>query len=105
MNAPSADASGQRASVDYRAGPHPWNRYVALGDSFTEGVGDPEPRSPGGLRDWADRAAEELSVGHEDFAYAKPGSAETVAAADPGSADCPGAGPEARSHHSQRRRQ
>ncbi|MEZ2387971.1 SGNH/GDSL hydrolase family protein [bacterium RCC_150] len=51
-------------------GLHPWNRYVALGDSFTEGVGDPEPRSPGGLRGWADRVAEELSVGHEDFAYA-----------------------------------
>jgi lysophospholipase L1-like esterase len=70
MNAPSADASGQRAYVDYQAGSHPWNRYVALGDSFTEGVGDPEPRSPGGLRGWADRVAEELSVGHEDFAYA-----------------------------------
>jgi lysophospholipase L1-like esterase len=51
-------------------GPHPWHRYVALGDSFTEGVGDPEPRSPGGLRGWADRVAEELAVGCEDFAYA-----------------------------------
>lgn len=54
----------------YEGGPHPWSRYVALGDSFTEGVGDPEPRSPGGLRGWADRVAEELAVGHEDFAYA-----------------------------------
>ncbi len=43
---------------------------MAMGDSFTEGVGDPEPRSPGGLRGWADRVAEELSIGHEDFAYA-----------------------------------
>ncbi|MEO5317551.1 SGNH/GDSL hydrolase family protein [Arthrobacter sp. CC3] len=50
--------------------PHPWNRYVALGDSFTEGYGDPEPRSPGGVRGWADRVAEELSQGHQDFAYA-----------------------------------
>lgn len=49
---------------------HPWRRYVALGDSFTEGVGDPDPRSPGGMRGWADRVAEELSIGHEDFAYA-----------------------------------
>jgi len=56
--------------VERAAAPHPWSRYVALGDSFTEGVGDPEPRSPGGLRGWADRVAEELSVGHEDFAYA-----------------------------------
>jgi lysophospholipase L1-like esterase len=49
---------------------HPWRRYVALGDSFTEGVGDPEPRSSGGLRGWADRLAEELAAGCEDFAYA-----------------------------------
>jgi lysophospholipase L1-like esterase len=52
------------------AAPHPWSRYVALGDSFTEGIGDPEERSPGGWRGWADRVAEELSVDHEDFAYA-----------------------------------
>lgn len=70
MNAPSGDGPGQGGSVDYRARLHPWSRFVALGDSFTEGVGDPEPRSPGGLRGWADRVAEELSVGHEDFAYA-----------------------------------
>lgn len=49
---------------------HPWSRYVALGDSFTEGIGDPEPRSPGGHRGWADRVAEELSSLTEDFAYA-----------------------------------
>ncbi|OFI36595.1 SGNH hydrolase [Arthrobacter sp. SW1] len=49
---------------------HPWSRYVALGDSFTEGIGDPEPRSPGGHRGWADRVAEELGRSHEDFAYA-----------------------------------
>ncbi|MEV7133523.1 SGNH/GDSL hydrolase family protein [Arthrobacter sp. NPDC093128] len=53
-----------------RASAHPWRRYVALGDSFTEGVGDPDPRSPGGVRGWADRVAEELSIAHEDFAYA-----------------------------------
>ncbi|WP_458780634.1 SGNH/GDSL hydrolase family protein [Arthrobacter sp. D3-16] len=52
------------------AGRHPWHRFVALGDSYTEGVGDPEPRSIGGLRGWADRAAEELSAGQHDFAYA-----------------------------------
>ncbi len=52
------------------AGPHPWRRYVALGDSFTEGVGDPEPASPNGLRGWADRVAEVLSEQVEDFAYA-----------------------------------
>lgn len=50
--------------------PHPWSRYVALGDSFTEGIGDPEPGSVGGLRGWADRVAEELAAGRGDFAYA-----------------------------------
>lgn len=49
---------------------HPWIRYVAMGDSFTEGIGDPEPTCPGGNRGWADRLAEELSKGHPDFAYA-----------------------------------
>jgi lysophospholipase L1-like esterase len=49
---------------------HPWTRYVALGDSFTEGIGDPEPASPGGHRGWADRVAEVLSVTSPDFAYA-----------------------------------
>jgi lysophospholipase L1-like esterase len=49
---------------------HPWSRYVAIGDSFTEGIGDPEPQSPGGHRGWADRVAEVLSAGVDDFAYA-----------------------------------
>ncbi|KFF59623.1 SGNH hydrolase [Cryobacterium sp. MLB-32] len=49
---------------------HPWSRYVALGDSFTEGIGDPEPASPGGNRGWADRVADVLSEGTDDFAYA-----------------------------------
>ena len=48
----------------------PWTRYVAIGDSFTEGIGDPEPASPGGNRGWADRVAEVLSAGTDDFAYA-----------------------------------
>lgn len=49
---------------------HPWSRYVAIGDSLTEGIGDPEPQSPGGHRGWADRVAEVLSAQTEDFAYA-----------------------------------
>ncbi|MFH8249752.1 SGNH/GDSL hydrolase family protein [Microbacterium sp. B2969] len=52
------------------AGPHPWRRYVAIGDSFTEGVGDPEPDAPNGFRGWADRVAEVLSQQVDDFAYA-----------------------------------
>lgn len=49
---------------------HPWSRYVAIGDSFTEGIGDPEPQSPGGHRGWADRVAEVLNERTDDFAYA-----------------------------------
>ncbi len=49
---------------------HPWQRYVALGDSFTEGLGDPEPAAQGGLRGWADRVAEQLAIRTEGFAYA-----------------------------------
>lgn len=52
------------------AGPHPWRRYVAIGDSFTEGVGDVDPSLPNGVRGWADRVAEQLALGAPDFAYA-----------------------------------
>jgi lysophospholipase L1-like esterase len=47
-----------------------FHRYVALGDSFTEGVGDPDPDRPNGLRGWADRVAEVLSARTDDFGYA-----------------------------------
>jgi lysophospholipase L1-like esterase len=36
-------------------------RFVAVGDSFTEGVGDRDLRLPNGCRGWADRVAEELA--------------------------------------------
>ena len=45
-----------------------FHRYVALGDSFTEGVGDPDDARPNGVRGWADRVAAVLA--HDDFAYA-----------------------------------
>lgn len=70
MNLPSVGGRAAEGGSLDGTSLHPWSRYVALGDSFTEGVGEPEPRSPGGLRGWADRAAEELSLSHEDFAYA-----------------------------------
>jgi lysophospholipase L1-like esterase len=48
-----------------------FHRYVALGDSFTEGVGDPDPARPNGLRGWADRVAEVLATRADgDFGYA-----------------------------------
>lgn len=59
-----------RTDKDRPARRHPWSRYVAIGDSFTEGIGDPEPTAPGGHRGWADRVAEVLAQGDDDFAYA-----------------------------------
>lgn len=65
-----ADSDDRRSPYIPNAGPHPWRRYVAIGDSFTEGIGDPEPSAPGGHRGWADRVAEVLSSQVDDFAYA-----------------------------------
>ena len=47
-----------------------FHRYVALGDSFTEGVGDHDPTRPNGVRGWADRVAEVLGRSTDDFGYA-----------------------------------
>ena len=47
-----------------------FQRYVAIGDSFTEGVGDPDPTRPNGLRGWADRVAEVLARQDPGFGYA-----------------------------------
>ncbi|MFI8632173.1 SGNH/GDSL hydrolase family protein [Microbacterium sp. NPDC077663] len=49
---------------------HPWRRMVSIGDSFTEGIGDPYPDRPGEHRGWADRVAAVLASQVEDFAYA-----------------------------------
>jgi lysophospholipase L1-like esterase len=45
-----------------------WTSFVALGDSFTEGLYDPAPA--GGHWGWADRVAQRLAVLLPDFRYA-----------------------------------
>ncbi|GAA3268729.1 SGNH/GDSL hydrolase family protein [Paenarthrobacter aurescens] len=45
-------------------------RFVALGDSFTEGVGDPSNVLPNGVRGWADRVAEKLAKDQPGWEYA-----------------------------------
>ena len=50
--------------------PMEFTRYVAIGDSFTEGVGDPDSTRPNGLRGWADRVAEVLATRVDGFGYA-----------------------------------
>ena len=52
------------------ASPAAFHRYVALGDSFTEGVGDHIPTSPNGLRGWADHVAVALAQTNPDLRYA-----------------------------------
>jgi Lysophospholipase L1 and related esterases len=59
----------QRTPIVQKPDQHPWRRYVAVGDSFTEGIGDPIEGTDL-HRGWADRVAEVLSSTVEDFAYA-----------------------------------
>lgn len=47
-----------------------FQRFVALGDSFTEGVGDHDASRPNGVRGWADRVAAVLATRTEGFEYA-----------------------------------
>ncbi|MFC9934354.1 SGNH/GDSL hydrolase family protein [Glutamicibacter sp. NPDC127525] len=62
--------SASELSTSANAPLHPWRRYVAIGDSFTEGIGDPDPSSTGRHLGWADRLAHELSRTVPDFSYA-----------------------------------
>lgn len=48
--------------------PGPWSSYVAIGDSFTEGMDD--PYGDGTYRGWADLVATCLAAGAEEFRYA-----------------------------------
>jgi lysophospholipase L1-like esterase len=41
--------------------PRVWSRYVAIGDSFTEGLCDADPQQPDRFVGWADRLAGHLS--------------------------------------------
>lgn len=60
--------AGSADTGSIRPRPQQWSRYVALGDSMTEGLGDPGP--DGGLIGWADRLAALLSAHSGDFTYA-----------------------------------
>lgn len=59
---------GEAGSI--RPVPRAWTRYVAIGDSFTEGMSDPDPSTPNAYVGWADRLAALLSTHAEEFAYA-----------------------------------
>src|ERR687889_219016 len=76
---PASSSARMSRSLSSTAGPYARERtmgamtirsYVALGDSFTEGVGDPDPTRPNGVRGWADRVAEVIGTVDEGFRYA-----------------------------------
>lgn len=52
------------------AGPARPRSFVAIGDSFTEGLDDAAPDGGPGFRGWADRVAEALAADDPDFRYA-----------------------------------
>jgi lysophospholipase L1-like esterase len=57
---------------------HPWRRFVAMGDSVAEGIGDPVPGySP---LPWCDRIAAELRAHEPDLAYLNLGRRDLRAA-------------------------
>jgi lysophospholipase L1-like esterase len=72
------ESAGERmrgALVDGTAGsvrpqPRAWSRYVAVGDSFTEGMSDPDPVRPDTYAGWADRLAALLATHTEELTYA-----------------------------------
>ncbi len=45
-------------------------RYVALGDSLSEGLGDDAPDRPNGVRGWTDRVAEQFMLADDQALYA-----------------------------------
>lgn len=53
---------------DLAAPTHPYTRYVALGDSQTEGLNDGDEFH--GYRGWADRLADQLAAGNPRLQYA-----------------------------------
>lgn len=52
---------GRRAGADAAVRPREWVRYVAIGDSITEGLCDDSRQEPGEYRGWADRLAHLLA--------------------------------------------
>ncbi len=68
--APRVDADGAASGT---AVAPPWRRYVAVGDSLTEGLCDASRMPPGEYRGWADRLAQLLAMASpasERVAYA-----------------------------------
>jgi lysophospholipase L1-like esterase len=72
LSVPGGLPTGERGALAEDAAPPPEiGSYVAIGDSFTEGLHDPYPEGPPGrYRGWADRFAELLAERNTGFQYA-----------------------------------
>ncbi|REE95141.1 SGNH/GDSL hydrolase family protein [Thermomonospora umbrina] len=57
-------------SVKDASGLGGFDSYVAIGDSFTEGLNDPDPSGDDRYRGWADRVAERLAAHRPGLRYA-----------------------------------
>jgi lysophospholipase L1-like esterase len=64
----------------------PWSRYVALGDSTSEGLEDPHPDGSG-YRGWTDRLAERLAELNPDLLYANLSERPELATVTPSPCD------------------
>lgn len=60
----------QQHSGAFRPVAKPWSRFVAIGDSFTEGMSDPDGHHQDRYIGWADRLAALLSDHADGFHYA-----------------------------------
>ncbi len=66
----TAPAQGDETAGSLQPVPRAWARYVALGDSFTEGMSDADPLRENHFVGWADRLAALLSHHVDEFSYA-----------------------------------
>jgi lysophospholipase L1-like esterase len=63
------------ASGTGKLGGMKWGSYAAIGDSFTEGLDDPDP-SGEGYRGWADLVAAQLAAGYRQAVAGRPAAEE-----------------------------
>ena len=75
LSGPSAPPHPSTDGVEHLPSPGPWSRFVAIGDSFSEGLWDVHPDDDTQCRGWADLLAQTLShrridAGHDPLLYA-----------------------------------
>ncbi len=69
-NSPGMPFGAAQRAGSIRPHAQPWRRYVAIGDSFTEGMADPDPSAENAFIGWADRLSALLASHVDEFQYA-----------------------------------